>query len=106
MLAEAMTVRICKVDEYIIRRGEIGNEFFIVQEGGAKAVIDGKIVTQYGPGGYFGERSIMDPKQFRGADVVATTDVRLLCLGHDEFKALMAPAHSLLEQLPPAEYPQ
>lgn len=104
-LAEALSIKTFKAGDLIIRKGEEGSEFYIVQDGEAKAVINGSPVMHYGPGGHFGELSLLN-KQVRAADVIATSKVTLLSLGGSEFQKLLAPAHSLLENVPPPRFPQ
>lgn len=75
-LADAVKERRFKTNEYIIRQGDSGDEFFIVTDGQAKCVmkIDGKDieVMKYKVGDYFGEVSLLK-KEPRAASVIAIT---------------------------------
>jgi len=103
---QAMKMKYCEQGEHVIRSGEIGSEFYIVEQGFLSALVDGHPVSYYGPGSYFGELSILH-SQRRAADVVATSpDVKLLCLDQQAFKATLGEAQKLLLQLPPPAYPQ
>ena len=45
--------------EFIIRQGEVGDQFFIVKEGEVECHVDGKLVKLVGTGEYFGERALL-----------------------------------------------
>lgn len=54
-----MTERYVSAGEIIIRQGEEGDNFYIVEEGKYSVEVDGKEVVQIGPGGSFGELALM-----------------------------------------------
>ena len=54
-----MTERPVQADEIIIKQGEEGDNFYIVEEGKYSVEVDGKEVVQIGPGGSFGELALM-----------------------------------------------
>lgn len=54
-----MTERDVTAGEIIIRQGEEGDNFYIVEEGKYSVEVDGKEVVQIGPGGSFGELALM-----------------------------------------------
>ena len=62
----------------IITRGERGLGFLLVLEGKAEVQKGGKRVAIIGPGGFFGEMTVIDDKP-RSADVVAVEPTE--CLG-------------------------
>ena len=65
--------------EYVIREGESGNRFYIIEEGSAvatKTLSAGSAPTQvksYTPGTYFGERALLTDEP-RAANIIATSD--------------------------------
>jgi CRP/FNR family cyclic AMP-dependent transcriptional regulator len=60
--------------EEIVEAGRPGGTFFVILEGEAKVVRDGKTVDRLEPGEFFGEISLLDGGP-RTATVVATTPV-------------------------------
>jgi MFS family permease len=68
----------------IIREGEPGERFYLVDRGEVSVLKDGAEVARLGPGDYFGEISLL--KQVpTTATVVAQTDVAVLALDPDIF---------------------
>lgn len=78
-----------KPGHVIVREGEIGNLFYIITEGEVQVSIrdvDGNdvVLQDLGPGGFFGELSMLTNEP-RSARVFAVTTVRVLALERDEF---------------------
>ncbi|MDP9481750.1 MAG: cyclic nucleotide-binding domain-containing protein [Chloroflexota bacterium] len=72
----------------IVRQGEVGTGFFLVTEGAARVVRDGKTIAEYGPGDFFGELSLLDGGP-RIASVVATAPTKCLAIASWDFEALL-----------------
>ncbi len=72
----------------LTRQGDEGSEFFVIVAGDASALVDGDEVGTIGPGGFFGEMALIDGGE-RLATVVATTPLRLLVLGRDDFNEML-----------------
>mmetsp|Transcript_110271 Transcript_110271/g.206697 ORF Transcript_110271/g.206697 Transcript_110271/m.206697 type:complete len:1466 (-) Transcript_110271:103-4500(-) len=88
-IIDVLQVRRYARGDFIIRKGDIGNEFYMVEEGGAYAQLNGARVKQYGPMHYFGELALMY-RQPRAADVIAdVTPTTLAMLDADSFRRLM-----------------
>jgi len=89
--------------ETIIRKGEAGNIFFIVQSGKVKCTESGtgergsSVDLVLGPGDYFGERSLLFEKP-RAANVIAITDTNCLVLDRHEFDQQLGPLKELMDQ--------
>jgi len=89
-IIDVLQVRECEAGELIIRQGDDGHEFYIVQRGAAFAAVDGKRVKDYGPGSCFGELALVDDAP-READVLTETPARLLVLDGESFRRLLGP---------------
>ena len=74
--------------EVLCHEGEIGKECFFVVDGTAAVTIGGEEVNTIGPGGFFGEMSLLDGGP-RVATVTARTPMDLLALSRPEFVALL-----------------
>ena len=86
--------------EYIIRQGEVGDLFYIIEEGEATAFGNNKDSIpemNYTKGGYFGELALLKD-QPRAANVKAKTDVKLLSLDRNSFKRVMGPIDEILKR--------
>lgn len=75
--------------EEVIKQGESGDKFYLVEHGRLEVLVDGKPTgVTYSAGSYFGELALirMEP---RAATVRAMTDVSVLVLDHYAFAPLL-----------------
>ena len=72
----------------LTREGQAGGLLFVIIEGEAEVVSNGKTLGRLGPGDVVGELSLIDG-QVRSASVRAVTDVHLLEIATDEFQKLV-----------------
>lgn len=72
----------------IARQGDVGTGFFIVASGQADVIRDGKVIASNGPGGFFGELSVLDGRP-RNAQVVAHGPTTCLALASWDFEAVV-----------------
>lgn len=83
----------------LCEEGTVGREFFFIVEGTAAVRRGGRKIATLGPGGYFGELSLLDRKP-RSATVVSDTPMTLIVLDQRRFNGLLdempALAHKLL----------
>jgi CRP/FNR family transcriptional regulator, cyclic AMP receptor protein len=74
--------------DVIVREGGKTQTLFVVLEGTAKVVRNGRTVSRRSPGEFFGEISMIDGRP-RTASVVADTPMRCLVLYHDGLRELL-----------------
>ena len=75
----------------IVRQGEAGDRFYVIDDGVVSVTVDGRPVRQLGPGDYFGEIALLRNVP-RTASVTARDTVRLYSLRRDEFLAALTSA--------------
>ena len=100
-ICEALRQESYVAKSVIIKQGELGDKFFLVESGelvATRAYVDGQDpveVMRYRVGDYVGELSLLFNEP-RAANVVAVTDVNLLSLDRKSFKRLMGPIQDIL----------
>jgi MFS family permease len=85
-LAGAMVPLRVEASTEIVREGEAGDRFYIIDSGEVEVVKDGRVINVEGTGEYFGEISLLRDVP-RTASVRAKTDVELRALERDDFIA-------------------
>lgn len=71
----------------LIQQGEINHTFFVLVDGEADIYVSGERRRTMRAGDFFGEIS-MEQRVPATATIVATTPLRALVMGHDQFRAL------------------
>lgn len=94
-IADALRSKTYNAGEVLIKQGDPGSEFFILEEGSAVALKDGKEVMQYGTRDVFGELALIKD-QPRAATVTAKSTCRCLTLERSAFKRLLGPLDAIL----------
>ncbi len=82
----------------LTKQGETGRECFVIVEGEAKIVRNGRKIATVGTGACIGELSLLD-KGPRTATVVAESPMTLLVLGPREFSAVLDEVPGLSRKL-------
>ena len=102
-VSEALKRCTFNAGDFIIRQGEVGDVFYIIEEGEATAFLNkepGKPAIpelNYTKGGYFGELALLRD-QPRAANVKAKTEVKLLSLDRNSFKRVLGPIDQILKR--------
>lgn len=101
-LANAMTPRVFHTGDVFIKKGEMGDTFFLIQEGSviAKDISVGSTTYEditTGAGGYFGERSIATAEP-TVANVKALTDGTAFTIDRNTFQKVLGAISDLVLQ--------
>jgi len=84
----------------IIKQGDVGNDFFLVESGSVKCIKDGVEVGEVGPGSYFGEISLLYDKPRQATVIVNSPDATILAIDRKTFQRLMGPLGDILRRNP------
>jgi len=82
----------------LARKGDAGNEFYLIMDGSAHVELSTRRRTSLKPGDYFGEMSLLDG-QPRSATVIADTPMRLLVIKRRDFSTLLREAPELTQNI-------
>ena len=102
-LAEENVERVYAAGEPVIRQGDPGDSLFVIMSGRVEVTVlqEGAVSVRLATldaGDYFGEMSLMTGAP-RSATVAALVETRLLEVGHESFRRLLAAQPNLVEQL-------
>ncbi|KAF4319397.1 hypothetical protein JM18_004238 [Phytophthora kernoviae] len=97
-------------NEMIIQQGDVGDTFYIVEEGNVSCQMEGPRgfkpidgaknhteVAVFGPGDYFGEMALLSDMP-RNASIFAKGDVKCLSLDRQEFDSILGPLTDVLDR--------
>lgn len=103
-ICDAIKTGIYNKDDYIIKEGQIGDIFYILEEGecvATKTLEPGKedvVIKEYKVGDYFGERALIKGEP-RAANIVVTSDkAKVISLDRTSFRRLLGPIEDLLKR--------
>lgn len=98
-IADVLESRTFNAGEDVIREGEAGDEFFLIEAGSATALktIDGKptAVKDLRQGDYFGELALLN-RQTRAATIRAAEKLVVAALGEQAFTRLLGPVKEIM----------
>lgn len=98
-IADALEMKKFAMGEVIIREGDLGHSFYLLESGEAdvyKGDPSNKVL-HYKKGDYFGELALLNDAP-RAASVVATTDVKVASLGKNAFQRLLGPVEGIMRR--------
>jgi CRP/FNR family transcriptional regulator, cyclic AMP receptor protein len=72
---------------HLVDEGKFAHEFFVILEGDADVIHDGKTVATLGPGDFFGEIALLAAER-RNATVTAKTPMKLVVIFGPNFRSL------------------
>lgn len=98
-IADALETQKFPAGKTIIKEGDVGEAFYLLESGEAEAFKNGveKAVKQYRKGDYFGELALLNDAP-RAASVISKTEVKVATLGKDGFQRLLGPVESIMRR--------
>jgi len=88
VLAERMRELEVGAGSFVVEQGELSYKFYVILEGTALVEKEGNHLADLGPGDFFGEMGIVGHSR-RGADVIATSPMRMVVLVGWDLRMLM-----------------
>lgn len=98
-IADALETQKFLAGIVIIREGEPGDSFYLLEEGEAEAYKSGSEspVMRYKKGDFFGELALLNDVP-RAASVIAKTDVKVATLDKPAFQRLLGPVEGIMRR--------
>ena len=98
-IADALDTKKFPTGTTIIKEGDAGEAFYLLESGEAEAFKVGTegSVKHYKKGDYFGELALLNDAP-RAASVVSKTEVKVATLGKDGFQRLLGPVESIMRR--------
>jgi cAMP-dependent protein kinase regulator len=103
-IADALETKKYPAGTTIIKEGDVGESFYILESGQAEVYKRGvdKAVKQYSKGDYFGELALLNDAP-RAASVVSTTEIKVATLGKNGFQRLLGPVEGIMRRNDPSK---
>ncbi|GAP91183.1 putative cAMP-dependent protein kinase regulatory subunit [Rosellinia necatrix] len=98
-IADALETQKYPAGTTIIRQGDIGQEFYLVESGEADAFKNGEpdSVKHYEKGDFFGELALLNDAP-RAASVISATEIKVATLGKSAFARLLGPVEGIMRR--------
>lgn len=103
-LADALETETYQPGNAVIKEGEVGENFYLIESGEANVLKEGEgVVSHLKRGDYFGEVALLNdlPRQ---ASIVATTELKVATLDKKGFQRLLGPAVEVLKRQDPTKH--
>src|SRR6266540_4293541 len=85
-------------ETHLVDEGKFAHEFFVIVDGSAEVVHDGKTVATLGPGDFFGEMALLATER-RTASVIAKTPMKLVVIFGPNFRSLTGELPEVSERI-------
>ncbi|KAK6196663.1 BAR adaptor protein Hob1 [Pestalotiopsis sp. IQ-011] len=100
-IADALETQKFPPGTTIIRQGDVGTSFFLLEAGQCDAFLDNEqerhLVKHYNKGDFFGELALLNDAP-RAASVVSATEVKVSTLGKSAFARLLGPVEGIMRR--------
>ena len=103
-ICDSLKVGLFKKDDYIIKEGEMGDVFYIIEDGkcnATKTLEPGKpevIINELKEGDYFGERALLRGEPRYANIVVVSDNAKVISLDRLSFNRLLGPIMDILKR--------
>ena len=83
---------------HLADEGRFAHEFFVIEDGQAEVVHEGKTVAELGPGDFFGEIALIKTER-RTASVIAKTPMKLVVMFGPNFRSVASDLPAVAEKI-------
>ena len=83
---------------HLAEQGRFAHEFFVILDGTVEVTVDARVVSELGPGDFFGEIALVEAER-RTATVTATTQLRAVVMHQREFTGMTAELPAVAERI-------
>lgn len=87
-IAEKTQLEYFPADHMIFKQGDPGDKMYVIKRGEVQVIRENSILAVLKEGGFFGEMALVSDET-RNADIKTVTDIELITLKKDDFKALL-----------------
>lgn len=95
-IADALVLENFKKGDTIVRQGDPGDKFYIVEDGALHAMKGGDRVMEYKSGDYFGELALLKNQPRAASVVVDSAEAKVLSMTRLSFSKMLGPLRGLL----------
>jgi cAMP-dependent protein kinase regulator len=99
MLARVVDEPTVSAGTTLVRQGDYGYEFMVIEEGDVDVFRDGERIDTMGPGDFFAEHGELADGGLRNATIVTTSPVRVLTLTAHYLRLMREQMPQLAEQI-------
>jgi cAMP-dependent protein kinase regulator len=100
-IADALETQKFPPGTTIIRQGDVGTSFFLLEAGQCDAFLEEgegrQLVKHYNKGDFFGELALLNDAP-RAASIVSATEVKVSTLGKSAFARLLGPVEGIMRR--------
>lgn len=97
-IADSLDTCVFDKGAVVIRQGDVGEQFFMIESGEADVVKDGEgVIARLGKGDYFGESALINDAP-RNATIQAATRLKVATLGKRAFVRLLGPVVDVMRR--------
>lgn len=98
-IADALETLKFPIGHTIIKQGDIGESFFLLESGEADAYKDGESqsVKHYKKGDFFGELALLNDAP-RAASIISSSEVKVATMGKRAFARLLGPVEGIMRR--------
>jgi cAMP-dependent protein kinase regulator len=97
-IADALIPHEFQRGDIIVRQGEQGDKFYILESGTCDFVINSKNMGEVEAGGYFGELALLHNTPRAASVIVTSSKAKVLELDRSTFVGVMGPLHAILKR--------
>lgn len=97
-IADTLKTEHYQFRDILLRQGDLGENFYIVEAGRLQAFKDDSLVMDYNPGDFFGELALLTNQPRAATVMVVSESCKVLSMSRSCFTKMLGPLATLLER--------